>query len=780
MAQPLRSTDRAARRHSDAGAAQPIHDDLLFGRQTENAWLTDRLDRGERALVIYGPDLIGKTALLRHLVGTLAYRYVAVYLDVGQAGSWGAESPLLQIAGEVGRLVREQTAVRVEPPDAAGFASDPLTAWQAYLNALSAQLEERQLVLLIDNVDQGLIDNVDQALIGNVDQALIGNVDQALIGNVDPSLMESARRGTDDTTDSGAEWLRTLLHAPVQVILAVRRRDGLAQLLPDPSSLPPSFGLGTLDNAAAESLVKALVSFTAEIDPWATHRIVEIASHHPHIIREFCGVLLDCCAQKSSLTSSDVEEALVTLLDQPSLEFAAIWQTLTFHEQLVLSGFGAMHGTRGAVTQYDIQTFCDRHEFSLSLAEIIDALDHAVERGVLEKLGANSYRFALELFRLWIHRHRTPEYALRHSLRRSTRGALQAGKVRRALGRRPRFWMSAGIILVVVVIVALQPAFRRGQPNPTREARPATSVVSTPLIQGVDSAAASTATPVPMPTRVLPGYNIACMSRGDESAPWQIYVLNPQTGDRVALSQTDSNERTPRWSPDGRKLVFASDRDGNREIYVADIVGASPVGRLTVPRNLSQHKAPDWQPSWSPDGSRVAFSSYRDDNWELYLVNADGTNLVRLTDHPENDFSPTWSPDGRQLLFASRRYTDADLFVLDVDTGETTQLTTSEWNEFDPAWSPDGRWIAYVIQHGDQGDVYVMRADGADPINLTDSQYANDFQPTWTPDEQWVVYVSYTAAEGDHELYRMRPDGSGVQRLTDDEYDNLAPSWRPP
>jgi Tol biopolymer transport system component len=742
----LDSTNRAI----DA-TNQPIPDELFFGRQTESTWLTERLDRDERLLVIYGPARIGKTALLRHLADTLAHRYVAVYLDAGKAGSWSAESPLLQIAGEIGRCVREQTAIRVEPPEAAPFTSDPLAAWETYLDILSAQLGGRQLVLLIDNLDRALMDAQD--------------------------------RGTANAVDPGAAWLRTLLHAPVQIILAVRHRDGLAQILPDPANPPPSFGLGTLDNAAAESLIKALVSLSSQIDPRATRRIVEITSHHPHYIQVFCRALLDCCAGKSPLTSSDVEETLSTLLEQPPPEFAATWQTLTAPEQLILSGFGALRGTRGAATQYDIQAFCEHHEFRLSLAEIIVALDRAVERDVLEKLGTNSYRFALELFRLWIQRHRPPEYVLRDSLwrSRSSRVAFQAASVRRALVRRPRFWMSVGVILLVAAAVALQPAFRGRRNDPrAAETGPASSTEPATPAQTAGPAPISTATPAPTPTMTLPRYDIACMARADESAPWQIYLLNSSTGERIRLTETDSNERTPRWSPDGRKLVFASDRDGNREIYVMDVAGASQGETAAALRNLSQHKAPDWQPAWSPDGARVAFSSYRDDNWELYLVDADGTNLLRMTDHPENDFSPTWSPDGSKLLFASRRYMDADLFVMDVTTGESTQLTTGELNEFDPAWSPDGRWIAYVTQHGDQGDVYVMRADGADPINLTDSPYANDFQPTWTPDGQWVVYVSYTAAEGDHELFRMRPDGSSVQRLTNDDYDDLAPSWRPP
>jgi Tol biopolymer transport system component len=347
--------------------------------------------------------------------------------------------------------------------------------------------------------------------------------------------------------------------------------------------------------------------------------------------------------------------------------------------------------------------------------------------------------------------------------------------------------MSIVTVVLVIIIVVLQPVFWQNRDRRRAAASLTPFAAVPPTITRATRAAAAvpetaaTATPIPAPTPTLPGLPLATMSRLVPDGPWQLRLLDPLSGQQIRLTETNTNERTPRWSPDGRHLAFVSDRDGNREVYVMDVAlalssDAAPEDALT---NVSQHKAPDWQPAWSPDGSRLAFASHRDDNWELYLVDADGSNLVRLTLHAENDFAPSWSPDGHRLVFASRRFQDADLFVIDTETGELTQLTTGTQNEFEPAWSPDGEWIAYVTQIKDQGDIFVMKADGSEPTNLTNSPYANDFQPTWSPDSEWLTFVSYTAAEGDHDLWQMRPDGSELSVLHDDEYDNLAPNWRP-
>jgi Tol biopolymer transport system component len=92
---------------------------------------------------------------------------------------------------------------------------------------------------------------------------------------------------------------------------------------------------------------------------------------------------------------------------------------------------------------------------------------------------------------------------------------------------------------------------------------------------------------------------------------------------------------------DGTKIAFQSDRDGNFEIYVMDADGSDPV-------NLTNNPAYDAQPAWSPDGTRIAFHSYRDGNYEIYVMGADGSNPVRLTDNPEGDGYPAWSPGSHQ------------------------------------------------------------------------------------------------------------------------------------
>jgi TolB protein len=206
----------------------------------------------------------------------------------------------------------------------------------------------------------------------------------------------------------------------------------------------------------------------------------------------------------------------------------------------------------------------------------------------------------------------------------------------------------------------------------------------------------------------------------------------------------------------------------------------------------------DGDPAWSPDGERIAFSSLRDGNSEIYVMNADGTNPVRLTKDEAHDWGATWSPDGTQIAFVSERDGDAEIYAMNADGTNQINLTNFAFkidenytdrasNERDPAWSPDGQYIAFTSDRDsfvdDQGietlntEIYVMDANGANQTRLT-RHIAWDESPAWSPDGEHIVFITSIDAAG-WEVYRMKADGANLTNLTINPADDIAPAWSP-
>jgi Tol biopolymer transport system component len=150
------------------------------------------------------------------------------------------------------------------------------------------------------------------------------------------------------------------------------------------------------------------------------------------------------------------------------------------------------------------------------------------------------------------------------------------------------------------------------------------------------------------------------------------------------LTTDTSNNRFPVWSPDGSKIAFESDRTGLYQVWVMDADG-------TNPRQVTTDSATKGQlPDWSPDGSRIAYSSLATGNGDIYVINADGTNPTRLTSDPALDFGPAWSPDGTQIAFTSGRgsATGAQtVYVMNAD-GSNQHPVHPFGNQTVPAWQP--------------------------------------------------------------------------------------------
>jgi Tol biopolymer transport system component len=228
------------------------------------------------------------------------------------------------------------------------------------------------------------------------------------------------------------------------------------------------------------------------------------------------------------------------------------------------------------------------------------------------------------------------------------------------------------------------------------------------------------------------------------------------------------------WSPDGKRLVFDApvDLKPNAPSFNFDLFLINPDGSAL--RRLTRGAQRDILASWAPDGRTIAFTrlAKRDRVEEIWLVHADGTGLRRL----RAGANPVWSPDGRSIAFSAplgRRYA---LFVMEADGGNTRRLTGPGADAGPGDWSPDGRRLLFTRWSlGQNGDVWVMDADGGEQRRLTRSP-ADDFDPTWSPDGRRVLFTS--DRRGNKDVYVMDSDGSHVARLTTSAAEDWATDWQ--
>ena len=257
-------------------------------------------------------------------------------------------------------------------------------------------------------------------------------------------------------------------------------------------------------------------------------------------------------------------------------------------------------------------------------------------------------------------------------------------------------------------------------------------------------------------------------SHSAASAPQpQIFVIGSNGAGETNITGSAAGNDSPSWSPDGTKVAFSSNRDGNWEIYVMNADG-SGVRRLTINRS-----ADDASPAWSPDGSKIAFHSNRDDNYEIYVMNADGSGQTNLTkESGAEDASPSWAPDGTRIVFSS----EGDLYTMRADGTQQARLTSGKTEDVFPAWSPDGTKIAVSAGVGSKSYIDVLNADGTGRTRLTHGGF--EFEPRWSKDGTKIAYADFSTGLG--HIVVMNADGTGQTRLTGfpkrADYD---PSWSP-
>jgi WD40 repeat protein len=207
----------------------------------------------------------------------------------------------------------------------------------------------------------------------------------------------------------------------------------------------------------------------------------------------------------------------------------------------------------------------------------------------------------------------------------------------------------------------------------------------------------------------------------DRDGNYDIYAET--SSGRVQVVDHPARDYSPAWSPDGTRIAFVSERFGNKDVFIASVDPGASFTRLT-----HSSKA-DMDPAWAPDGRRLAVSSNRAGTYDIWIM--DVGLRQQLTDTRANDFEPAFSPAGDRVAFTRRnKFGNYDIYVIRTDGTELKRLTNSSAEDSEPTWSPEGDRIAFVSSRSGNYDIFVMSADGSGETNFS-AHPAMDIAPTW-------------------------------------------------
>jgi len=254
----------------------------------------------------------------------------------------------------------------------------------------------------------------------------------------------------------------------------------------------------------------------------------------------------------------------------------------------------------------------------------------------------------------------------------------------------------------------------------------------------------------------------------DRDGNFEIYVMDADGGGQQRLTENPAEDYSPAWSPDGRRLAFVSTRDGNAEIYVMNADGSGQT-------RLTNNTASDLRPAWSPDGTHIAFVSNRDGNDEIYVMGPDGLNQTNLTHSQGDDSSFSFSPDGAMIVFSSRRDDDQfHLYTMNFDGTGVSRLTNTAGDDIDPSWSP--AQLAFQSNRDDNDEIYSFVFSNQSQNRLT-ANTDFDEDPVQSTDGSKIVFAS--SRDGNLEIYLFNADGSGLRRLTNNNASDIQPAVQP-
>jgi TolB protein len=254
-----------------------------------------------------------------------------------------------------------------------------------------------------------------------------------------------------------------------------------------------------------------------------------------------------------------------------------------------------------------------------------------------------------------------------------------------------------------------------------------------------------------------------------------LFAMQPRGGDRLLLNY--GTDQGAAYSPDGTKIAFMNNYDGDFEICVMNADG-------TGIKQLTKNSAIDGFPTWSPDGRRIAFASNRDGDDDIWVMNADGSDQTNVTsDDPADNEDPHWSPNGRWIGSTTDQYGYWHVVVILLDIKFEATLDWGRESTWFDSWSPDGR--SFLVHDNRAGDYDIYRYDipDTDPIQwgllegkLVSDDNSIEERAVWSPDGKQIAFSSNR--DGDLDIYVMNADGGPQRQITHNNVDDIVEDWQ--
>ena len=216
------------------------------------------------------------------------------------------------------------------------------------------------------------------------------------------------------------------------------------------------------------------------------------------------------------------------------------------------------------------------------------------------------------------------------------------------------------------------------------------------------------------------------------------------------------------------EIVFQSNRDGDFEIYIMNIDGSNQ-------RQLTDNDVDDKYPRVSPDGRYITYGSAQAGNSDIYIMNRDGSNQQQLTIHAEDDWLPSFSPDSQQIIFSSERSGSADLYIVNIDGTELQRIAETSAREGRSDWSVNDKLVFNASIELDW-EIYTSDLDNSNRQKLTDSN-VDEWSPQWSPDGTQILFHSERESSTNSGIYLMNADGSDVRLLYNEPLEEWGASW---